>query len=130
MVLEEGEFIRTRVMILISYMKIKILYFTSPLHERKTFELRGCTRTQPPRTGRFLNIRITMMSFHFLLLLFFFLIYVGCSGQLTRTTTIPHGRLDILQAQEQVRHRGITGLHIKGRTRNGNGTSHAIDHSR
>ena len=38
--------------------------------------------------------------------LFFFLIYVGCPGQLTRTTTIPHGSLDILQAQEQVRHRG------------------------
>jgi len=39
-------------------------------------------------------------------LFFFFLIYVGCPGQLTRTTTIPHGPLDILQAQEQVRHRG------------------------
>jgi len=38
--------------------------------------------------------------------IFFFLIYVGCPGQLTRTTTIPHGPLDILQAQEQVRHRG------------------------
>jgi hypothetical protein len=37
---------------------------------------------------------------------FFFLIYVGCPGQLTRTTTIPHGPLDILQAQEQVRHCG------------------------
>jgi hypothetical protein len=37
---------------------------------------------------------------------FFFVIYVGCPGQLTRTTTIPHGPLDILQAQEQVRHRG------------------------
>jgi len=37
---------------------------------------------------------------------FFFLIYVGCPGQLTRTTTIPHGPLDNLQAQEQVRHRG------------------------
>jgi len=37
---------------------------------------------------------------------FFFLIYVGCPGQLTRTTTIPHGPLDILQAQEQVGHRG------------------------
>jgi hypothetical protein len=31
---------------------------------------------------------------------------VGCPGQLTRTTTIPHGPLDILQAQEEVRHRG------------------------
>ena len=37
---------------------------------------------------------------------FIFLIYVGCPGQLTRTTTIPHGLLDILQAQKQVRHRG------------------------
>jgi len=37
---------------------------------------------------------------------FFFFIYVGCPGQLTRTTTIPHGPLDILQAQEQVRPRG------------------------
>jgi hypothetical protein len=36
----------------------------------------------------------------------FFLIYMGCPGQLTRTTTIPHGLLDILQAQEQVRHHG------------------------
>ena len=39
-------------------------------------------------------------------LFFFFLIYLGYPGQLTRTTTIPHGPLDILQAQEQVRHRG------------------------
>jgi hypothetical protein len=31
---------------------------------------------------------------------------MGCPGQLTRTTTIPHGPLDILQAQEQVKHRG------------------------
>jgi hypothetical protein len=31
---------------------------------------------------------------------------VGCPGQLTHTTTIPYGPLDILQAQEQVRHRG------------------------
>ena len=31
---------------------------------------------------------------------------MGCPGQLTRTTTIPHGLLDILQAQKQVRHRG------------------------
>jgi len=37
---------------------------------------------------------------------FFFLIHVGCPGQLTHTTTIPHDPLDILQAQEQVRHRG------------------------
>jgi hypothetical protein len=36
----------------------------------------------------------------------FFFIHVGCPGQLTRTTTIPHGPLDILQAQEQVRHHG------------------------
>jgi hypothetical protein len=41
-----------------------------------------------------------------LILFFFFLIHVGCPGQLTRTTTIPHGPLDILQVQEQVRHRG------------------------
>jgi hypothetical protein len=40
------------------------------------------------------------------LITFFFLIYVGCPGQLARTTTIPHGPLDTLQAQEQVRHRG------------------------
>jgi hypothetical protein len=37
---------------------------------------------------------------------FFFFFHVGCPGQLTRTTTISHGSLDILQAQEQVRHRG------------------------
>ena len=37
---------------------------------------------------------------------FFFFIYVGCPGQLTRTTIIPHGPLDTLQAQEHVRHRG------------------------
>jgi len=41
-----------------------------------------------------------------IIIVFFFLNYVGCPGQLTRTTTIPHGPLDILQAQEQVRHRG------------------------
>jgi hypothetical protein len=37
---------------------------------------------------------------------FFFFLTWGCPGQITRTTTIPHGSLDILQAQEQVRHRG------------------------
>jgi len=42
----------------------------------------------------------------FLFYIFFFWIYVGCPGQLTRTTTIPHGPLDTLQAQEQVRHPG------------------------
>ena len=47
-------------------------------------------------------VRVKLESFFF----FFFLIYVGCPGQLTRTTTIPHGPLNILQAQEQVRHRG------------------------
>jgi hypothetical protein len=46
------------------------------------------------------------MTVYVLTRFFFFLFYVGCSGQLTRTTTIPHGPLDILQAQEQVRHRG------------------------
>jgi hypothetical protein len=46
------------------------------------------------------------VTLKFDVLFFFFLIHVGCSGQLTRTTTIPHGPLDILQAQEQVRHRG------------------------
>jgi hypothetical protein len=41
------------------------------------------------------------------LVLFLFLIYVGCPCQLTRTMTIPHGPLDIhWTAQEQVRHRG------------------------
>ena len=40
---------------------------------------------------------------------FFIIIHVGCPGQLTRTTTIPHGPLDILQAQEQVRHRSGLG---------------------
>jgi hypothetical protein len=44
--------------------------------------------------------------FLFIIIIIFFLIHVGCPGQLTRTTTIPHGPLDILQAQEQVRHRG------------------------
>jgi hypothetical protein len=29
---------------------------------------------------------------------FFFIIIVGCLGQLARTTTIPHGPLNILQA--------------------------------
>jgi hypothetical protein len=31
--------------------------------------------------------------------IFFFFISVGCPGQLARTTTIPHGPLNILQAQ-------------------------------
>jgi hypothetical protein len=43
---------------------------------------------------------------NFLPFIFFFFIYVGCPGQLTRTTTILHDPLDILQAQEQVKHRG------------------------
>ena len=38
--------------------------------------------------------------------IFFFLFTWGCPGQLTRTTIISHGPLDILQTQEQVRHRG------------------------
>jgi len=46
------------------------------------------------------------VHFYFYFYFLFFFIYVGCPGQLTRTTTIPHGPLDILQAQEQVRHRG------------------------
>jgi hypothetical protein len=33
------------------------------------------------------------------ILFFFFFISVGCLGQFTRTTTIPHGPLNILQAQ-------------------------------
>jgi hypothetical protein len=53
------------------------------------------------------NLSFYSLSYNFYLnFFFFFLIYVGCPGQLTRTTTIPHGPLDILQAQEQVRHRG------------------------
>ena len=48
-------------------------------------------------------VRVKLES---LFLFFIFLIYVGCPGQLTRTTTIPHGPLDILQAQEQIRHHG------------------------
>jgi len=47
------------------------------------------------------NLLISSLYF-----IFFLFIYVGCPGQLMRTTTIPHGPLDILQAQEQVRHRG------------------------
>jgi hypothetical protein len=46
------------------------------------------------------------IAIFFFFFFFFFFIYVGCPGQLTRTTTIPHGPLNILQAQEQVRHRG------------------------
>jgi hypothetical protein len=38
---------------------------------------------------------LSAMNFFFL-----FFIYAGCPGQLTRTTTIFHGPLDILQAQE------------------------------
>jgi len=48
---------------------------------------------------------VTRLTFIYLFIYLFF-IYMGCPGQLTRTTTIPHGSLDILQAQEQVRHRG------------------------
>ena len=39
-------------------------------------------------------------------MIFYLFIYVGCPDQLSRTTTILHGPLDILQAHEQVRHRG------------------------
>jgi len=48
----------------------------------------------------------SLIIYFIYLFIYFFLIYVGCPGQLTRTTTILHGPLDILQAQEQVRHRG------------------------
>jgi hypothetical protein len=41
-----------------------------------------------------------------IIIVFFLFIYLGCPGQLTRTTTISHGSLDILQVQKQVRHRG------------------------
>jgi hypothetical protein len=57
--------------------------------------------------------------------IFFFLIYVGCPGQLTRTTTIPHGPLDTLQAQEQVRHRGgDRRAHRESNPRRGRNKSH------
>ena len=46
----------------------------------------------------------SMAMREFIIIIFFIIIYVGCPGQLTRTTTIPHGPLDTLQAQEQVRH--------------------------
>jgi len=44
-------------------------------------------------------LTIPMRVFLVLFLLFFFLIIVGCPGQLAGTTTIPHGPLSILQAQ-------------------------------
>jgi hypothetical protein len=57
--------------------------------------------------------------------IFFFLIYVGCPGQLTRTTTIPHGPLDILQAQEQVKHRrGDRRAHKGSNPKRGRNKSH------
>ena len=60
---------------------------------------------------------------------FFFLINVGCPGQLTRTTTIPHGPLDILQAQEQVRHHGGDRRAHRGSNPEGERNKSTIDHS-
>ena len=62
-------------------------------------------------------------------LFFFFLIHVGCPGQLTRTTTIPHGSLDILQAQEQVRHRGGDRRAHRGSNPGGGRNKSTMDHS-
>jgi hypothetical protein len=59
----------------------------------------------------------------------FFLIYVGCPGQLTRTTTIPHGPLDILQAQEQVKHRGGDRRAHRGSNPGWGRNKSTIDHS-
>ena len=53
----------------------------------------------------------------------------GCPDQLTRTTTIPHGPLDILQAQEQVRHRkGDRRAHRRSNPGEGRNKS-TMDHS-
>jgi len=60
---------------------------------------------------------------------FFFLIHVGCPGQLTRTTTIPHGPLDILQAQEQVKHRGGDRRAHRGSNQEGGRNKSTMDHS-
>jgi len=59
----------------------------------------------------------------------FFLINVGCPGQLARITTIPHDPLDILQAQRQVRHRGGDRRAHRGSNPGRGETSHTIDHS-
>jgi len=48
-------------------------------------------------TSSLQSVKINPQSTTFYL--FFFFISVGCPGQLTRTTTIPHGPLNILQAQ-------------------------------
>ena len=58
---------------------------------------------------------------------FFFLLTWGCPGQITRTTTIPHGSLNILQAQEQVRHRGgDKRIHRGSNPRRGRNKSHEL----
>jgi len=59
----------------------------------------------------------------------FFFFHVGCPGQLTRTTTIPHGPLDILQAQEQVRHRGGDRRAQRGSNPGGGRNKSTMDHS-
>ena len=48
---------------------------------------------------------------------------MGCPGQFTRTTIIPHDPLDILQAQEQVRHLGGNRHAHRGSNPGGDGTS-------
>jgi hypothetical protein len=65
---------------------------------------------------------IDLTTFYFLFFFIFF-IHVGCPGQLTCTTTIPHGPLDILQAQEQIRHRGGDMRAHRGSNPGGGGTS-------
>jgi len=57
--------------------------------------------------------------------LFFFLISVGCPGQLTRITTIPHGPLNILQAQWASKApRGWQGAHRGSNPGRGRNKSH------
>jgi len=52
------------------------------------------------------NVDSLREAYSFFFFFFYLFIYMGCPGQLARTTTIPHGPLNILQAQGQVRHRG------------------------
>jgi len=65
----------------------------------------------------------------YLFIYLFIFIYVGCPGQLTRTTTILHGPLDILQAQEQVRHRGGDRRAHRGSNPGGGRNKSTKDHS-
>jgi len=83
--------------------KLRIL---TPVYTVLLIQTTWCTSKQQHGRKMKSKTNYANQNQHCIMADFFFLINVGCPGQLVRTTTIPHGPLDTLQAQEQVRHRG------------------------